>query len=188
MPDETPRIGAVLMVDDDVSLRKAVGEALDGHVDAYQACGTVRDALARLRAFTPDLLLLDLSLPDGDAFDVLDLVRSLSPTPRVIAISGKASAEDAFDLARCGVNRFLVKPFDRSDLLTAILAVESQPYDLRPQLKTLVGQRPIQEVEAEVRDTMLAEALARSRGNRRGAARLLHVSRQVVQHMLRRKR
>jgi transcriptional regulator with PAS, ATPase and Fis domain len=49
-----------------------------------------------------------------------------------------------------------------------------------------VGQRQIHEVQDEVRETMLREALGRARGSRRAAAKLLRVSRQLVQHMLRR--
>jgi two-component system, response regulator RegA len=48
-----------------------------------------------------------------------------------------------------------------------------------------VGRVPLHELEAEVRHAMLGEAIARAEGSRRGAARLLSVSRQLMQHMLR---
>jgi DNA-binding NtrC family response regulator len=63
-------------------------------------------------------------------------------------------------------------------------ALEVAP-DLRPALKQLVGHKPLAEVETEVRAVMLEEALSRTGGSRRGAARLLSMSRQLVQYVLR---
>ena len=61
----------------------------------------------------------------------------------------------------------------------------AEPPDLTPYVRASVGIVPLQHIEEHVRHTMLQEALARSGGNRRGAARMLKVSRQLLQHMLR---
>jgi transcriptional regulator with PAS, ATPase and Fis domain len=61
----------------------------------------------------------------------------------------------------------------------------SEPPDLAPHLKSAVGLVPIKSVEQTVRSTMVSEALARGGGSRRAAARVLSISRQLLQHILR---
>ena len=81
---------------------------------------------------------------------------------------------------------FLPKPLNLAKLDAALDDAIAHAPDLRAQVRAAVGQRPIHELEEEIRLTMLNEALARAKGSRRGAAKLLDVSRQVIQHMLRR--
>jgi len=95
-----------------------------------------------------------------------------------------AGPEQSFRLAQRGVRAYLPKPFATTDLLQAINQAFNGPLDLRPHVRSVVGRLSLQEVEAEVRRTMLQEALARAGGSRRAAARLLRVSRQLVQHII----
>ena len=60
-----------------------------------------------------------------------------------------------------------------------------EAYDFLPRVRGVVGERSLHEVEREVRATMVNEALTRAGGSRREAARLLKVSRQLLQHILR---
>ncbi len=182
------RIDRLLVVEDDAALVAVLEKALRAEVGELRSCAGATSALALLRHWTPDLVLLDFSLRDGDAFDVLAALHARQPTPRVIAISGTASPDISFRLAQRGVHSFLAKPFEIGELRRAMKRALQQPLDITPQLKSNVGQRGIHEVELEVRETMLNEALARAKGSRRGAARLLDISRQLIQHMLRRKR
>ena len=188
MAQSAARISKLLVVDADIPLSKAIGAALGDQVEEIRLCSDARSAIVLLGHFSPDVLLLDLSLPDGDAFDVLDFVQARSPTPLVIVISGTASPDASFQLARRGVYDFLTKPFDMKELWAAIEAAGAHPVDLTPHVRLMVGQRPIHEVESEVRKTMVDEALARSRGNRRAAAKILRISRQLLQHIIRRGR
>ena len=126
-----------------------------------------------------------MELGDGTAFDVLSSVKALSPAPVVVALSGRAGPEDAFRLAQLGVRRYVQKPLDLPALEAAIQRAMAEAPDVTPYVRAVVGKVPIQELEELVRSTMLEEALAQSGGNRRGAARLLDVSRQLLQHMLR---
>lgn len=185
-PPVTPRaVERVLIVEDSPSLVRSLERTLGERFASVRSCQTRAGAETELARFHPDLLILDVALPDGDAFDVLRRAAENEPAPTVVAMSGTARSDQAFELARLGVRAFLRKPLTPEALDGAIEAALAQPPNLRPHLRDMVGRRPIQEVEAEVRSTMVGEALAQSGGNRRGAARLLQVSRQFLQHILR---
>lgn len=175
----------ILVVEDDSSLRRALSAALSPRASALTACGTVAAARAELHAFQPDVVVLDVALPDGDAFDVLDAVDALAAMPLVLAVSGQASPDQSFRLAQRGVRAFLPKPLDLTTLERTLEDVLAQPPDLVPHLRAAVGHAPVHDVEKVVRRTMVAEALGRSHGSKNGAAKILHVSRQLLQHMLR---
>jgi two-component system, response regulator RegA len=175
-----------LVVEDNDRLRTALLDALG--VSGWQARGvaSVADAWSALRGgFRPELLLLDLVLRDGDGFQLLDKIVGVEPTPTVVAISGSASASEAFRLGQRGVRGFLSKPLNLAALDAAIEQAFSSPPDLTLHLKAAVGLVPIRRLEEDVRTTMVREALARSAGSRRGAARALQISRQLLQHIIR---
>jgi len=175
----------VLVVEDSRALLRSLCGALAESYEDVRACRTVAEAEALLASWWPDLVLLDVVLPDGDAHAVVALLERRDPAPAVIAMSGAAGRSQSFRLAGRGVRAFLDKPL-RLDRLSAAIrdALEVAP-DLRPALKQLVGHKPLAEVETEVRSIMLDEALSRTGGSRRGAARLLSMSRQLVQYVLR---
>lgn len=155
------------------------------HVDVSASC---TDAVRRLRSGTPpQLILLDVCLPDGSALDVLDALQGREPMPALVALSGSSDAATAFRLAERGVRAFVPKPVCASRVREAVAQTLTAPPDLSTLARAAVGRIPIHSVEEQVRDTMLSEALAQSGGNRRAAARLLSISRQLLQHMIRTK-
>lgn len=177
---------SALVVEDNAALRltlcSVLAQLLDGPVrgaDGLSSCTAV------LHTFHPDLVVLDVELGDGDAFDALTLLSQLPVAPRVVVVSGVAGPDEAFRLAQLGVRRYVQKPINLDSLEETIRSTLQEPPDLTPHLRVSVGIVPLQHLEEQVRQTMLEEALARSGGNRRGAARLLQVSRQLLQHMLR---
>lgn len=177
----------VLIVDDDEELVRAVASTLGGDAREVVCCADVAHAVRALEGFQPDLLLLDVKLPDGDAFVVLDALRSCGRAPLVVAMSGSATQLDAFRLAQLGVRAYMTKPFTMPELERVIAAARAEPPSIALHLAQTVGLRALEDVEREVRDTLVQEALARSNGSRRGAARLLGISRQLLQHILRRR-
>ncbi|HEY6727596.1 MAG TPA: response regulator [Polyangiaceae bacterium] len=179
-------LGNTLVVDDCTQLGQELRALLVEFGAAVRICETLWQARLAIREQVPDLVMLDFSLPDGTALDLIDELNALRPQPLVVGISGTARPEEAFQLAQRGVRAFVSKPFDRRAIEQAIDTARCAPSDITPHVRSLVGHQPVKRVEELVRRSMLDEALARSSGNRRSAARLLHVSRQVLQHMLRR--
>lgn len=174
-----------LLVEDDVRLRRALAAALAGMGWAVRDTGSVREAIAELSARSPELLVLDVILPDGRARDVLRFLEGRSPAPRVVAMSGAAGPDESFELGALGVRAYLKKPVDLGELERAVARALSVPPDLGPTIRGAVGLVTMKKVEHAVRDTMVREALAKGQGSRRKAARALGISRQLLQHILR---
>jgi DNA-binding NtrC family response regulator len=180
-------LGRVLIVEDNVPLRTAIAALLrDSGAEVLEA-GTERDAIALLNP-PPDLIICDVYLPDGSALKILETALHLSPEPVKIAVSGHASAEEAFQLAKLGVLAYLAKPFSLAELSGTIERVLAAPPDIDTMLRASVGQVPMRELQQRVRKVMVGQALALTRGSRSGAARLLDVSRQAIQQITRGKR
>lgn len=174
-----------LVVEDDERLCAVIAEALATLGFAVRVVGSIADARAALTPGPPDLLVLDVVLPDGRAVDLLDVLQNVSPAPCVVAISGAAGPEESFELAARGVRAYLKKPLNLEELEAGVRRALSEPPNLKPHVKSAVGRSPVHEVEQLVRDTMVEEALARGKGNRRQASRVLGISRQLLQHILR---
>lgn len=174
-----------LVVEDNTALLRTLERTLMGNGYAVRTCTTVAEARDVLSEWHPQMLLLDVELPDGDAFDVLREASGLPVAPVVIAMSGVAGPSESFRLAQLGVRSYLTKPLKLEALEQAIEEALRTPPDMTPHVRAQVGHVPVRELERHVRRTMVKEALARAGGSRRGAARLLQVSRQLLQHMLR---
>ena len=181
----SPEVERALVVEDNPALLRTLERVLGERAQAVRSCRTVAEARDSLESWLPELVLLDVDLPDGDAFSVLKLMADASPAPVVIAMSGVASPDASFRLAQLGVRAYLTKPLRLDVLANAITEALGQAPDVTPLVRSSVGHVPVRELERHVRRTMVDEALAKAEGNRRRAARLLKVSRQLLQHMLR---
>jgi excisionase family DNA binding protein len=109
----------VLIVDDDAQLREVirVNLELDGY--AVREAGTAEDGLAALEDEPPDLVLLDVMMPEVDGFEMLRRMQErhgVESVP-VIMFSGKVDEETAARAARDGAQAFIGKPFDPQQLI-----------------------------------------------------------------------
>lgn len=183
------RVARSLVVEDDPDLQRVLKEVLEARSDVVKVCDSVCEAGQIIAAFRPELVVLDFQLKDGEGSSVLkDLwaqPQEEAQAPVFVAISGTASPDVTFQLAQLGVRAYATKPLELASFNATLDRALREGPDLKPHLRTTVGQRAIHEVEAEVRETMVKEAVVRSGGSRRGAARLLDISRQLLQHMLR---
>lgn len=112
----------VLVVDDSVSVRKAIERMLAPRGIAVASCGGGREALDHASGDTPDLVICDLLLPDLDGYEVYKRLRrlpALAATP-VLFISGIVGREIEQRAAGLGVEGVLRKPFTGDELVTAV--------------------------------------------------------------------
>jgi two-component system, response regulator RegA len=162
----------VLIVEDDQDLAESIARSVRSLDPAATIANTVAAAL-RLLSEAPALIICDVRLPDGSGLEVVDAALKLHPIPSIITISGSATPEEAFVLAQRGVRGYLKKPLSLPDLRQTIEQVLASPPELAPIVASLVGQRPIQEVQGEIRRIMVEQALALSAGDHADATRLL---------------
>jgi DNA-binding NtrC family response regulator len=179
------QLRSALVVDDDPTIRAGLAAFLRTQSLRVATAANAADALTQLRAAKPDLVVLDVRLPDGDAFTVLEGARKISPAPVRIGLSGEASPEETFRLGLYGVRKFLQKPVSLDDLWSAIRDAVEEPVDLAPHAERAIETMGLRDLLTQVRSAAVRQALAMARGNRTRAAHLLQVTRQAVQQMLR---
>ena len=114
---QTPRI---LVVDDEPNIRTTLSRALDLEGFAAETAATAREALDQVERWQPDLVLLDLCLPDHDGLWVIEQLSARPSPPPVVMMSGHGTVEAALKAVRLGALDFLEKPI-QGDRLTVTL-------------------------------------------------------------------
>jgi two-component system response regulator RegX3 len=112
----------VLMVEDEESITVPLAEALDREGFDTQVTGTVREALELTERALPDLVLLDVMLPDGSGYDVCLRLRERSRVP-IIMLTARGEETDRVVGLELGADDYVVKPFSARELAARIRAV-----------------------------------------------------------------
>lgn len=111
----------ILIIDDEVQIRRMLRLSLDAHGYRVKEATTSQEGLQQAAMSRPDLIILDLNLPDKDGLETLKLIRGWSKIP-VIVLSVKNSEKDKIDLLDAGADDYLTKPFSMGELLARIRA------------------------------------------------------------------
>jgi len=117
-----PRRPRVLAVDDEPRMVDFLRVSLDQHELQVQEASTGEDALLAVRTELPDLVLLDVSLPDLDGFEVLQRLRAVSSVP-VIMVTVRAEEADRIRGLSLGADDYVSKPFSPAELAARVKAV-----------------------------------------------------------------
>lgn len=112
----------ILVVDDDLQVRKFLRTTLAGHGHAIAEAGTVAEAIEAIARIHPSVVLLDLGLPDGDGLTVLREVPA-EGRPPVIVLSARGQEGDKVAALDAGAEDYLTKPFGAGELLARIRVV-----------------------------------------------------------------
>ncbi|MDI6769820.1 MAG: response regulator transcription factor [Anaerolineales bacterium] len=122
MNDETLKRRKILVVDDEERMVRFIRLNLehDGFVVAEAFNG--KQALQRLRDATPDLILLDVMMPDLDGFEVLQMIRETSNVP-VIMLTAKGEEDDRVRGLELGADDYITKPFSPREMGSRVKAV-----------------------------------------------------------------
>jgi DNA-binding NtrC family response regulator len=116
-PSEAPE---VLVVEDEPNLRALVEDVLSADRISVLALSTLKEAEALLERHAPDLMLLDVRLPDGDGLEALVRLRAAGFRAPVVVMTAFGTLERAVQALRAGAHDFLVKPFDNQRLRAAV--------------------------------------------------------------------
>jgi DNA-binding NtrC family response regulator len=183
-----PQVSRALVVEDDAALCRTLLTALRPWAIETRSAENLAEARRQLSEFRPELLVLDFMLPDGTAADLLADVIATSPLPAIVAMSAFAEPKDSFLLAELGVRAYLQKPIDLRAFDEGVRKALMEPPAIDVSARQAVGRVGLKDAEQALRRVMVKEALDRAGGSRRGAARLLKISREFLQHALRKLR
>ena len=109
----------ILLIEDDKSINGFITTTLDSSGYKVTSAATGREGISLAASFCPDVILLDLGLPDVDGIEVLKQIRSWSNVP-VIVISARTKEQDKVTALDIGADDYITKPFGTSELMARI--------------------------------------------------------------------
>jgi two-component system response regulator AtoC len=145
----------LLLVEDEPSVREAFALRLSDHGYMVQTAGSGEEALSLLRSFEPDILVLDLVMPNLSGLDVLARVKQTSPNLLVILLTARGTVKDAVEATKLGAFDFVAKSIDMEDLLHALHRA-TELLTLQRQVRLQSGQ----DAERYALDRIIAQSPA----------------------------
>ena len=116
----------VVVIEDEPQIRRFLRSALEAEGWQVHEADTAKKGLIEAGTRKPDLLVLDLGLPDGDGLDVIRDVRSWSGVP-IIVLSARSDETDKIAALDAGADDYLTKPFGTGELLARVRANLRRP-------------------------------------------------------------
>ena len=113
----------ILVVEDDVCVRNLISTTLKAHDYRFITAATGEGAVMEAASHNPDILLVDLGLPDIDGVEVIRRIRGWSRAP-IIVISARSEDSDKIDALDAGADDYLTKPFSVDELLARLRATQ----------------------------------------------------------------
>ena len=112
----------ILIVDDDENIAELISLYLIKECFSTEIANNGKDALKLVSTFNPDLILLDIMLPDIDGYEICTEVRKTKQTP-IIMLSAKGEIFDKVLGLKLGADDYIIKPFDSNELVARVKAV-----------------------------------------------------------------
>lgn len=106
----------VLLVEDEPQMRRFLRASLTSHGYRLVEAGTCAEAIALATSHNPEMILLDLGLPDGDGLDLTKTIREWSQVP-IIVLSARGREDDKVAALDAGADDYVTKPFGANELL-----------------------------------------------------------------------
>jgi two-component system, NtrC family, response regulator AtoC len=160
---------SVLVVDDELLIRKSLAKVLRARGYAVEVASHGAEGLEKVAEVRPQVMILDMRLPDTDGLSVLRRVRQLDPLLQVIVITAFGDVQTAVDAMKLGAGDFLRKPYEMEDIVMAVEAAgrtfrQASELDVyrRQAWKQYSGEEIIGESEPISRVRDLIEKVVRS--------------------------
>ncbi len=109
----------ILIVEDDKAVRKLITTTIETKGYLFCAAATGAEAITEAVSRQPDIMILDLGLPDMDGVDIIKKVREWSNMP-IIVVSARSEDQDKIDALDAGADDYLTKPFSVDELLARL--------------------------------------------------------------------
>jgi len=134
----------VLVVDDHVIVRKGI-KALLAEIDQIEVIGEAgngQEAVTQAQTLQPDVILMDLVMPEMDGIEAISQIKNTHPQVRILALTSYSTDDKIFPAIKAGAIGYLLKDSDPQDLIRAI----KQVYRGEPSLHPKVAQKVLQEL------------------------------------------
>ncbi len=128
----------MLIVDDHELFRAGVKAEIAARVAVLGEAGSVADAITLIRQRQPDVVLLDVHVPDGGGLEIIRTIGAELPGVRFLALSVSDAPEDVIDLIRAGARGYVTKTITAAELVAAIERVAGGEVVLSPTLAGFV--------------------------------------------------
>jgi DNA-binding NarL/FixJ family response regulator len=153
----------VYLVDDHAMFRAGVRAELGNFVDVVGEAGTVPEAVAGITQAQPDVVLLDVHMPEGGGRAVLEALRRTQPQVKFLALSVSDAAEDVIGLIRAGARGYVTKTISPEQLADAVRRVAEDDAVFSPRLAGFVLDAFASRPDVPVADPELDQLTNRER-------------------------
>ena len=118
----------IMMVDDAAFMRKVIKDTLSkaGYTDLYEAVDGA-DAVEKYASLKPDLVLMDITMPNMDGLEALKAIRAADGNANVVMCSAMGQETMVIDAIRSGAKDFIVKPFKGERVLKTVTSIVGEP-------------------------------------------------------------
>lgn len=177
----------IVIVDDHGVLREGLKLIISqqSNMEIVAEATNGRDAVDLVRTHKPDLVLMDISMPDLNGIDATAQIKSMAPGVKILALSAYSDKRFVADMLKAGVNGYILKDVVSEQLITAINKVMKGQFYLCPKItgvviEDYVKQSPARSGSSKIetltsRERELMQLLAEGKSSKE-AARILHLS------------
>ena len=152
----------ILLVEDDLSLADGLQQALKQEGITVNHVARGEEALHVAQNFPPDIMILDLGLPDIDGLDVVSRLRKKHITLPILILTARGSVEDKVSGLDVGADDYLAKPFEMQELLARIRVLERRISTTTASNDIVVGQVSLDpkamQVKVDGKDILLSKS------------------------------
>jgi len=110
----------ILVVDDAQFLRVRITKMLSGEGHDFQEATNGREAVDSYQSYQPDVVLMDITMPEMDGMEALRAIRDLDPSSKVVMLTALGQESIVLEAIKLGAKDFIVKPFDKDRVLGTI--------------------------------------------------------------------
>jgi DNA-binding NarL/FixJ family response regulator len=174
----------VLVVDDHWEVREGVAVILEGEpdIDVVAAAATAAEAVAAFEQHDPDVVIMDLQLPDLPGVGAIREIRRRDPDARIVVLSMYNGDEDVHRAIAAGASTYLIKGSPSEDLIRIVRDVHSGQRPMRPDVKARLDQRAALPT-LTLREFDVLELVAKGKRNKEIAAELTISERTLDVHL-----
>jgi len=127
----------ILIIEDDEAISKMVSLSLNQQGFKTLIATDIKSAMRVIHANSPDLIILDLGLPDGDGKGLIKTIRSEISTP-IIVVSARNDEKEVIASLDAGADDYVIKPFSIDELLARVRSAQRRFLGLQPAVKVII--------------------------------------------------